>query len=198
MKTVLTVTATLMLATSAQAFDIGGLVAGAVKNAVTEQAKTVATDQAKVTAKEVAKANGIEGADAVIDTTVDVAADPQIAAEASALKGSSGAGRAFLAANIALNHASTAPKPTQAQIAMGDFNGDGKVDDAERAAASRMDIQTRAAACGGADACLGALLNQATQDLTNKAVNTAVDTAVQAGTNATLTKAVTVEPAAGK
>ena len=191
MKSVFTFTAAFLLAASAQAFDIGGLVAGAVQNAVTTQVKTVATDQAKVTAKEVAKANGIENADAIIDTTVDVAADPQTAAEASALKNSSGAGRAFLAANIALNHASGAPKPTQAQIAMGDFNGDGTVDANERAAAARMDIQTRAAACGGADGCLGALVNQATQDLANKAVNTAVS----AGTDATLNA---IQPAAGK
>lgn len=197
MKSVFTFTTAFLLAASAQAFDIGGLVAGAVQNAVTTQVKTVATDQAKVTAKEVAKANGIENADAIIDTTVDVAADPQTGAKIQALQGSSGTGRALLATNFAIDAAVNAgkPKPTAAQIAMGDFNGDGTVDANERAAAARMDIQTRAAACGGADACLGALLNQATQDLTNKAVNTAVDATVKAGTDATLNA---IQPSAGK
>lgn len=191
MNPIFTFTAAFLFATSAQAFDIGSLVAGAVQNAVTTQVKTVATDQTKVTAKAVAKANGIEGADTIIDTTVDVAADPQTGAKIQALQGSSGAGRAFLAANMALDAASNTPKPTQAQLAMGDFNGDGKVDANERAAAARMDIQTRAATCGGADACLGALLNQATQDMADQMANTAAGAALNAGTPA-------IEPAAGK
>jgi len=197
MKTLYTLSLALFAATSAQAFDIGGMISGAVQNAVTNAAKEVATDTAKTTAKEVAKANGVEGADKIIDTAVDVAADPQTGAKMQALQNSNGVGRALIAANLAVDATVNAnkPKPTAAQIAMGDFNGDGNVDANERAAAARMNIQTRTAACGGADACLGALLNEATQNAVNGAVNAAADAAVKATTDAA---ASAIEPAAGK
>jgi hypothetical protein len=196
-QSLLTLSLTFLAATSAQAFDIGGMISGAVQNAVTNAAKEVATDTAKTTAKEVAKANGVEGADKIIDTAVDVAADPQAGAKVQALQNSNGVGRAFIAANLAVDAAVNAgkPKPTAEQVARGDFNADDTVDANEAALLKRANVQYQVSTCGGQAACVDALVGKWTQDLAHQAANTAANAAVKATTDAA---AAAIEPAAGK
>ncbi len=106
-----------------------GWLDGIVQQVVTDAATEVAKDAAKETAKEVARQNGVQGADGIIDTAVDVGANPNV--QAAAATGNT-AIMGQVAADVALaNRQANTPIPAsqlqQYPPSIADLNRDGVV-----------------------------------------------------------------------
>ncbi len=143
--TALLITA-ISLTTPAQAFDIGGLVTSAIKDAVKEEVTSATKDATSSAVKGAANAAGIEGADKYIDYATENAAGIQgQAAGVGALGNMAGSG-GIAGASAALNGAAIARN--QARI----LNGNGTPADAYRQ--EYLAISHKMGNCGADNACI--------------------------------------------